>query len=50
MRRLIHNGESEQRLEEHARSKTTGIREDGRVKVLAGVTSIDEVLRVTTED
>lgn len=50
MRRLIHNGESEQRLEEHARSRTTGIREDGRVKVLTGVTSIDEVLRVTTED
>ncbi|MDG1207510.1 MAG: type II secretion system ATPase GspE [Pseudomonadales bacterium] len=50
MRRLIHNGESEQRLEEHARSRTTGIREDGRAKVLAGVTSIDEVLRVTTED
>ena len=50
LRRMIHNGESELALEQHARTRTTGIREDGRVKVLSGLTSIDEVLRVTTDD
>ncbi len=50
MRRLIHSGESELGLEEHARKNTTGIREDGRMKILEGVTSVDEVLRVTSED
>ena len=50
MRRMIHSGESELALEQHARSRTTGIREDGRAKILEGVTSIDEVLRVTAED
>ena len=50
MRRMIHSGESELELEQHARSRTTGIREDGRAKILEGVTSIDEVLRVTAED
>ncbi|MBV1876389.1 MAG: type II secretion system ATPase GspE [Pseudomonadales bacterium] len=50
LRRMIHGGESELAMEKQARSRTPGIREDGRAKVLAGTTSIDEVLRVTTED
>ncbi len=50
MRRLIHSGASELDLEEHARGQATGIREDGREKVLKGQTTIDEVLRVTMED
>ena len=31
-------------------SQTTSIRQDGWVKVLAGITSADEVIRVTMED
>jgi len=50
LRRLIHSGASELDLEEHARAQATGIREDGRDKVLGGLTTIDEVLRVTMED
>lgn len=50
MRRLIHNGSSELELEHQARKQSTGIREDGRAKVLAGLTTIDEVLRVTMDD
>ncbi|MEX2490110.1 MAG: type II secretion system ATPase GspE [Pseudomonadales bacterium] len=50
IRRMIHANASELELEEYARTKTTGIREDGRAKVLSGVTSIDEVLRVSTDD
>lgn len=50
IRRMIHNGASELDLEAQARTTTPGIRDDGREKVLAGRTTIDEVLRVTTED
>lgn len=50
IRRLIHIGASELDLERYARTLAAGIRDDGRSKVLAGVTSIDEVLRVTMED
>jgi general secretion pathway protein E len=50
MRSLIHDGAGEQELERHARKLTPGIRDDGRAKVLAGVTTVEEVLRVTRED
>jgi general secretion pathway protein E len=30
--------------------RTPGIRDDGRAKVLAGITTIEEVLKVTRED
>ena len=50
MRTMIHDGAPEQELERHARSRTPGIRDDGRAKVLAGVTTIEEVLKVTRED
>jgi general secretion pathway protein E len=50
MRTMIHDGESEQALERHARSVSPSIREDGRRKVLAGETTIEEVVRVTRED
>ncbi len=50
MRRMIHSGASELDIEQQARTRTTGIREDGRSKVLEGSTTIDEVLRVTMED
>jgi general secretion pathway protein E len=50
MRTMIHDGASEQDLERHARNTTPSIRDDGRSKILAGITTIEEVLRVTRED
>ncbi len=50
MRTMIHNGASEQELTAHARKFGPSIRDDGRRKVLAGVTTIEEVLRVTREE
>lgn len=48
IRRLIHDQASEQELVEYARHSYPSIREDGRRKVLAGETTLAEVLRVTT--
>ena len=50
MRAMIHNGVSEQDLERHARKTSPGIRADGRRRVLAGATTVEELLRVTRED
>jgi general secretion pathway protein E len=50
LREMIHDRASEQSLERHARQSTPGIRVDGWRKVLAGETSIEEVLRVTREN
>lgn len=50
MRRLIHEGASEAELERHARTRAPGILEDGWRKCVAGLTSTEEVLRVTRED
>ena len=50
MRRKIHDRASEQELESYARTKTPSIRAHGRERVLAGETSVEEVLRVTRED
>ncbi|MFO7556335.1 MAG: hypothetical protein R6W88_14130 [Desulfobacterales bacterium] len=47
MRTMIHDGASEQNLEKYARTLTPSIREDGRRRVLAGDTTLEEVLRVT---
>ncbi|HUP92426.1 MAG TPA: type II secretion system ATPase GspE [Solimonas sp.] len=47
---MIHDGASEQALEEYARSKGPGIVQSGRNKVVAGKTTLREVLRVTIED
>ena len=47
MRSLIHDGAGEQELERLARETSQGIRHDGWRRVLDGVTSIEEVLRVT---
>jgi general secretion pathway protein E len=50
LRSLIHDGASEERLREHARAHgMRSIREDGLRWVLAGETSLDEVLRVSRE-
>ena len=47
LRLLIHEGASEQQMLEAARQRYPGIQEDGRRKILAGETSMEEVLRVT---
>ena len=50
MRVLIHNQASESELIAHARKTTGSIRDDGCQRVLDGVTSMEEVLRVTQVD
>jgi general secretion pathway protein E len=50
MRTMIHDGSSEHDLERYARTQGPSIREDGRQKVLAGTTTLEEVLRVTRAD
>lgn len=50
LRTMIHDGSGEQALETYARQHTPGIRHDGLRRVLAGDTTVEEVLRVTRED
>ena len=50
MRTMIHDGESEQKLERYARTLTPSIRDDGQRRVLQGDTTLEEVLRVTRAD
>jgi general secretion pathway protein E len=49
LRAKIHDGSGEQELEKYARTMTPSIRDDGKRLVLAGITSVEEVLRVTRE-
>ena len=49
-RTMIHDGAPEHDMERYARTVTPSIRDDGRAKVLSGVTTMEEVLRVTRED
>lgn len=48
LRLMIHEGASEQEMLAQARANYPGIQQDGRRRILAGDTSIEEVLRVTT--
>ena len=50
VREHIHNGQGEQAIEKYVRQHAPGIRDDGIGKVLAGITTLEEVLRVTRED
>jgi general secretion pathway protein E len=50
MQEMIHDGSGEYQLEREARKATQSIRQDGVSKVLLGLTSLEEVLRVTKED
>src|SRR5947207_6758806 len=50
MRTMIHDGAGEHELERHARTLGPSIREDGMRKVLAGTTTLEEVVRVTRAD
>lgn len=50
VRELIHNGHGEQQIERYLRTVAPSIRQDGRDKILAGHTTLEEVLRVTREE
>ena len=50
LRETIHEHSSEQLLKQAVVSKSGSIREDGRRKVLNGITTVQEVLRVTLDD
>jgi general secretion pathway protein E len=46
-RTMVHDGAGEHELERYARTRGPSIREDGMRRVLAGETTLEEVLRVT---
>jgi len=48
LRTMIHRNEDEQEMEMVLRSRVLSIRQDGFLRVLQGITSITEVLRVTS--
>lgn len=50
MRTMIHDGAGEHDLEQYARTRGPSIREDGIRRVLAGTTTLEEVLRVTRSE
>ena len=50
LRNMIHLGASEQEMERHAHSRGGHLTADGRAKVLEGVTSVAEVIRVAHEE
>lgn len=49
VRRLIHEEVSEEQILQHLRQHTPSIRDDGRRLILDGMTTVEEVLRVTQE-
>lgn len=50
VREMMHESLGEQAVERYIREFTPSIRHDGVIKVLAGITSLEEVLRVTREE
>jgi len=50
LREMIHDGASEMAMEAHARKFTPSIRHDGIRRIVAGETTVEEVIRVTRED
>jgi general secretion pathway protein E len=50
MRQAIHQNAAESELQLLARARTPDIMSDGLQKCLAGITSIDEILRVTRDE
>ncbi len=47
---MIHEGEGEHAMETYARSYSASLRQDGRRMILKGITSLEEVLRVSKDD
>ncbi|MGC5704340.1 type II secretion system ATPase GspE [Pseudomonas sp. NFXW11] len=50
LRQLIHGGASEHQLQLHARQHAPSLFDDGQAMVLQGLTSLEEMLRVTQRD
>lgn len=50
LRTMIHSRESEQNIKKYARTLYPSIRQDGFRRVLLGDTSLEEILRVTSEE
>ncbi|VVC75067.1 Type II secretion system protein E [Aquicella siphonis] len=50
LRTMIHDRQPEQQMRKYARGKYPSLRQDGFRRVLNGETSLEEVLRVTSED
>ncbi|MEE9304085.1 MAG: type II secretion system ATPase GspE [Thiotrichaceae bacterium] len=50
LRNMIHDGNSEQELEQYARTQSPSIRRDGLRLIMEGRTTLEEVVRVTRED
>ena len=50
LRELVHNQASELELERYARNLSSSLNQDGISKILAGLTSVDEVLRQARGD
>jgi general secretion pathway protein E len=50
LRTMIHDGVSEQKMRKHARILFPSLRQEGYRRVLLGETSLEEILRVTSED
>ncbi|SHI20657.1 type II secretion system ATPase GspE [Ferrimonas marina] len=50
IRELIHGGKGELAIERYLREHTPSIRQDGIGKVLSGMTTLEEVMRVTREE
>ncbi len=48
LRAMIHEGEGEQSIVKYARERAPGILDDGRRRIVAGETTVQEVLRVTS--
>ncbi|MGL6147630.1 MAG: hypothetical protein ACRC1V_04045, partial [Plesiomonas sp.] len=49
VREMIHSDAGEQEIERYTRQRSPNIRENGMSKVLMGITTLEEVLRVTRE-
>lgn len=50
LRTMTHDRTAEQTMRQHARSKHLSLRQDGFRRVLSGHTSLEEILRVSSED
>jgi general secretion pathway protein E len=50
LRTMIHDKTPEQQIKKYARTLFPSIRQDGFMRVLAGDTSLEEILRVTSEE
>lgn len=50
LRNMIHENSSETKMETYSHTASRSMRDDGCLRVLAGATSLEEVLRVTRED